>query len=146
MQKAAAHQRSVYLTALSQEIERKLQKALNSPSQRLQLLQQLFADIALEIDDRAREIILSKDEDKVTDADEITESRLCFYDVMANHFVIKPENGQRILNLIVLLWSQSFASHIFSLLFHKWVCIYSQVIILKLHICFAFNFRSILHT
>ncbi|KAL0912025.1 hypothetical protein M5K25_017967 [Dendrobium thyrsiflorum] len=119
MQKATVPRSSAYLTALSQEIERKLQKALNIPSHRLELLQQLFADIALEIDDRAREIILSKVED--ADADEITESSLCFYDVLANHFLIKPENGQSILNLIVLLWSQSFASHIFSLLFHKWL-------------------------
>jgi hypothetical protein len=43
-----------HLEALSLEIERKLQKALNSNSQRLQLLQQLFADIALKVDDRAR--------------------------------------------------------------------------------------------
>lgn len=121
MQRGTAPQRSAYLTALSQEIERKLQKALNSPSQRLELLRQLFADIALEIDDRAQDIIMSKGEDEVAKAEDITESSLCFYDVLANHFVIKPENGKNILDLIVLLWSQSFASHIFSLLFHKWL-------------------------
>ncbi|XP_058109759.1 uncharacterized protein LOC131252968 isoform X8 [Magnolia sinica] len=32
-----------------------------------------------------------------------------------------PENGKPILDLIVQLWSQSFASHIFALLFHKWL-------------------------
>ncbi|PKA63248.1 hypothetical protein AXF42_Ash017716 [Apostasia shenzhenica] len=137
----AASQRSAYLTALSQEIERKLQKlvekcgelwgthswlflflqALNSPSHKLELLQQLFADIALEIDDRARDIILSSDSGGASKTVEITESCLCFYDVLANHFVIMPENGRRILDLIVLLWSQSFASHIYSLLFHKWL-------------------------
>ncbi|KAG0473669.1 hypothetical protein HPP92_015526 [Vanilla planifolia] len=121
MQKAAPTQRSSYLTALSQQIERKLQKALNSPSQRLEVLQQLFADIALEVDERARGIILGGGEDKVSKAKEDAECRLCFYDVLAEHFVIKPENGKRILDLIVLLWSQSFASHIFSLLFHKWL-------------------------
>ncbi|KAK8941161.1 hypothetical protein KSP39_PZI010493 [Platanthera zijinensis] len=121
MQKTTALQRSAYLTALSLEIERKLQKALSSPPQRLELLQQLFADIALEIDDRAQDIILDNGEDEVTKTDNTSESSLCFYDVLANHFVAKPENGKHILELIVLLWSQSSASHIFALLFHKWL-------------------------
>ncbi|XP_039131649.1 uncharacterized protein LOC120268274 [Dioscorea cayenensis subsp. rotundata] len=112
---------SAYLTALTQEIERKLQKALNSQSQRLELLQQLFADIALEIDDRARDIILRRDEDKIVSADDEFESQLCFYDVLADHFVRVPESGKCILDLIVQLWSQSFASNIFALLFHKWL-------------------------
>lgn len=84
-------------------------------------MQQLFADIALEIDDRARDTIFSRDEDGVTAADDGIENRLCFYDVLANHFVKVPENGKRILELIVQLWSQSFVSHIFALLFHKWL-------------------------
>ncbi|KAJ6831094.1 uncharacterized protein M6B38_350280 [Iris pallida] len=118
---SSSSRRSAYLTALTQEIERKLQKALSSQSQRFDLLQQLFADIALEVDDRAREIILSKDEDGVTAADDGIENRICFYDVLANHYVKVPENGNHILELIVQLWSQSFVSHIFALLFHKWL-------------------------
>ena len=42
--------------------------------------------------------------------------------MLADHYVRVPENGKSILDLIVQLWSLSFASHIFALLFHKWVC------------------------
>lgn len=110
-----------HLEALSLEIERKLQKALNSNSQRLQLLQQLFADIALKVDDRARDVILSKNDDGIAPMDEGEDNRLCFYEILANHFVRSPESGRRILELIVQLWSQSFASNIFALLFHRWM-------------------------
>ncbi|PHT68703.1 hypothetical protein T459_28190 [Capsicum annuum] len=111
---------SAYLTALTQEIEKKLQRALTSPSQRRNLLQELFADIALEVDDRAKEILLCS-EDAITVAEERTEGPICYYNVLADHFVHVPQNGKPILDLIVQLWSQSFASNIFSLLFHKWL-------------------------
>ncbi|XP_057956091.1 uncharacterized protein LOC131149559 [Malania oleifera] len=110
-----------YLTALTQEIQRKLQRALASPSQRRNLLQELFADIALEVDDRARDIILTRTEDVIYPAEDESKNGLCFYDVLADHYVSAPESGGPILDLIVKLWSQSFASHIFSLLFHKWL-------------------------
>ncbi|KAL5710938.1 hypothetical protein ACHQM5_021443 [Ranunculus cassubicifolius] len=114
---------SAYLSALTQEIEKKLERALDSKSQRLNLLQELFADIALEVDVRARDIILSRDEVSVSPAedDDGIECHLCFYDVLADHYVRVPHNGKAILDLIVQLWSQSFASHIFALLFHKWL-------------------------
>uniref|UniRef100_A0A2P2LAE1 Uncharacterized protein n=1 Tax=Rhizophora mucronata TaxID=61149 RepID=A0A2P2LAE1_RHIMU len=51
---SATPRSSAYLDALTQEIEKKLQRALASASQRRNLLQELFADIALEVDDRAR--------------------------------------------------------------------------------------------
>ncbi|PIA39016.1 hypothetical protein AQUCO_02700297v1 [Aquilegia coerulea] len=111
---------SAYLSALTQEIEKKLVRALDSQSQRLNLLQELFADIALEVDLRSRGIILNRDENEVSPAEDEIESHLCFYDVLADHYVRVPENGKPILDLIVQLWSQSFASHIFALLFHKW--------------------------
>lgn len=50
---------------------------------------------------------------------------LCFYDVLSDHFISMPESGKSILDLIVQLWSQSFASNIFALLFHKWVSLVS---------------------
>jgi len=109
------------LEALSIEIERKLQKALSSNSQRLQILQQLFADIALKVDDRARDAIMSENDDGIAPVDEREDGRLCFYEILANHFVRVPKSGRRILELIVQLWSQSFASNIFALLFHKWL-------------------------
>nr|GME00758.1 K(+)-stimulated pyrophosphate-energized sodium pump (Na(+)-PPase) like [Ipomoea batatas]GME16561.1 K(+)-stimulated pyrophosphate-energized sodium pump (Na(+)-PPase) like [Ipomoea batatas] len=111
---------SAYLTALTQEIEKKLQRALTSPSQRRDLLQQLFADIALEVDDRAKEIIFGS-EDVISAAEERIEGPICFYDVLADHFILVPHNGKAILDLIVQLWSQSFCSNIFTLLFHKWL-------------------------
>ncbi|XP_031384537.1 uncharacterized protein LOC116198507 isoform X2 [Punica granatum] len=122
MARASATPRSsAYLSALSQEIEKKLQRALASPPQRRNLLQELFADVALEVDDRARDIILSREEDTISPADDSHLGQLCFYDVLADYYVQAPESGKPILDLIVQLWSQSFASHIFSLLFHKWL-------------------------
>ncbi|CAL4965253.1 unnamed protein product [Urochloa decumbens] len=109
------------LEALSLEIERKLQKALSSNSQRLQILQQLFADIALKVDDRARDAIMSENDAGIAPLDEREDGWLCFYEILANHFVRVPESGRRILELIVQLWSQSFASNIFALLFYKWL-------------------------
>ncbi|XP_022729581.1 uncharacterized protein LOC111284836 isoform X2 [Durio zibethinus] len=114
-------QSSAYLNALSQEIEKKLQRALASSSQTRNLLQELFADIALEVDDRAKDIILSREEDAISPAEYGINGRLCFYDVLADYYARVPESGKPILHLIVQLWSQSFASHIFTLLFHKWL-------------------------
>ncbi|XP_048425006.1 uncharacterized protein LOC103948972 [Pyrus x bretschneideri] len=120
-QASSSPRSSAYLDALTQEIEKKLQRALSSPSQRRNLLQELFADIALEIDERAKEMILSREEDAISPAEDGIEGQLCFYDVLTDHYVRVPESGKRILDLIVQLWSQSFASHIFALLFHKWL-------------------------
>lgn len=117
---AATSRTSAYLSALTLEIQKKLQRALASPSQRRNLLQELFADVALEVDDRARDIILSG-KDIIFPSEDETQGPLCFYDVLADYFVREPEKGNPVLDLIVQLWSQSFASHIFSLLFHKWL-------------------------
>ena len=68
------------------------------------------------------DIILSREEDLISPADDGVDGPLCFYDVLADYYVWVPERGKPILDLIVQLWSQSFASHIFTLLFHKWVC------------------------
>lgn len=73
------------------------------------------------------DIILSREEGVICPAKDGSDGRLCFYDVLADHYVRMPESGKRILDLIVQLWSQSFASHIYSLLFHKWVCELAQV-------------------
>ncbi|GJR37935.1 hypothetical protein Tco_1213619 [Tanacetum coccineum] len=111
---------SAYFSALTQEIDKKLQKAIASPNQRRDLLQALFADVALQVDDRARDIILGR-EDAASDSRIEVKVPMCFYDVLAGYFSLEPENGKPILTLIVQLWSQPFASHIFALLFHKWL-------------------------
>ncbi|KAK1408446.1 hypothetical protein QVD17_40225 [Tagetes erecta] len=112
------HKTSAYFSALTQAIDKKLQRALASPTQRRDLLQQLFADIALEVDDRARDIILGGEDTSGVQ----NKVPLCFYDVLADHFASEPdERGKSTLDLIVQLWSQPFASHIFALLFHKWL-------------------------
>lgn len=68
------------------------------------------------------DVIVNKEEDVISPAVDASDGSLCFYDVLADYFVRLPEKGKPILDLIVQLWSQSFASHIFALLFHKWVC------------------------
>ncbi|ANM68904.1 hypothetical protein ISN45_At05g056000 [Arabidopsis thaliana x Arabidopsis arenosa] len=113
--------RSAYLEALTQEIKKKLTRAVVSPAQTRNLLQDLFADIALEVDDRAKDVILSKEEDLITSDEADADGPLCFFDVLADYYVKVSERGKDILDLMVQLWSQSFASHIFSLLFHKWL-------------------------
>ncbi|KAA8549242.1 hypothetical protein F0562_000926 [Nyssa sinensis] len=120
MPQPSTRRHSVYLFPLTQEIEKKIQQELTSSSHRRNLLQELFADIALEVDDRARDIILGG-EDQISPVEDEIEGPLCFYDVLADHFVWVPDNGKPILDLIVQLWSQSFSSNIFSLLFHKWL-------------------------
>ncbi|KAK4286516.1 hypothetical protein QN277_003062 [Acacia crassicarpa] len=117
----ASPQSTAYLDALSEAIHKKLQRARASSLERCNLLQELFADIALEVDDRARDIIFSREEDIISPADDGINGLLCFYDVLADYFVRVPEHGKPILELIVQLWSQSFASNIFALLFHKWL-------------------------
>ncbi|KAF8082739.1 hypothetical protein N665_0809s0041 [Sinapis alba] len=125
MEKASSpssSRRSAYLEALTQEIKKKLTRAVVSPAQTRNLLQDLFADIALEVDQRAKDVILSKEEDVISDvADQADGGPLCFFDVLADYYVKVSERGKDILDLMVQLWSQSFASHIFSLLFHKWL-------------------------
>ncbi|KAL8516225.1 hypothetical protein ACS0TY_014765 [Phlomoides rotata] len=111
---------SAYLDALVIEIQKKLQRALASASQSPNLLQELFADIALEVDDRAKDIIFSK-KDAISAEDSRYGCPVCFYNVLADYFVCTPQNGKSVLDLIVQLWSQSFASSIFALLFHKWM-------------------------
>lgn len=111
--------RSAYLTALTKKVERKLQRALDSPAQRLDLLQELFTDVALEVDVRAQEILFDQNEDMINPAEVGMKSSPCFYEVLAEHFIQMPENGNLVLRLIVQLWSQSFASQIFSLLFYN---------------------------
>ncbi|XP_028756996.1 uncharacterized protein LOC114716204 isoform X1 [Neltuma alba] len=117
----ASPRSTAYLDALSEAIHKKLQRALASSLQRRNLLQELFADIALEVDDRAKDIIFSREEDIISPADDGINGLLCFYEVLADYFVRVPEHGKPILDLIVQLWSQSFASNIFALLFHKWL-------------------------
>lgn len=120
MAPVSTHPSSSYIAVLSQKIEKKLQRALISPSQTRDLLQELFADIALEVDDRAKEIIFSS-EDVISATEERIQGPICYYDVLAEHFIIVPHNGRVILDSIDQLWSQSFASNIFTLLFHKWL-------------------------
>ncbi|XP_047976163.1 uncharacterized protein LOC125218523 isoform X2 [Salvia hispanica] len=109
---------AAYLGAVALQIQKKLQRALASPSQSRNLLQELFADIALEVDDRAKDIIFDE-EDVVYVAEDGYGCAYCFYDVLADYFVCIPQSGDLIIDLIVQLWSQSFASNIFCLLFYK---------------------------
>ncbi|KAI5390867.1 hypothetical protein KIW84_075958 [Lathyrus oleraceus] len=67
------------------------------------------------------DVIFNKEEDVISPENDVIDGPLCFYDVLADYFVHVPESGKPVLDLIVQLWSQSFASHIFSLLFHKWM-------------------------
>lgn len=115
---------SAYIVGLTQEVQRKLQKAIATPSQRSELLHQLFTDVALEVDARAQELLYSLDNDKTgTKGTGIDGTRLslCFYEVIAEHYAQVPNDSRLVLPLFVQLWSQSYASQIFALLFHQWL-------------------------
>ncbi|XP_041991447.1 uncharacterized protein LOC121742390 [Salvia splendens] len=118
MSSALTRRAAAYLGAVALQIEKKLQRALASASQSRNLLQELFADIALEVDNRAKEIIF-EEEGVVYGAEDRYGRAYCFYDVLADFFVSTPKSGDSIIDLIVQLWSQSFASNIFCLLFYK---------------------------
>jgi hypothetical protein len=66
-------------------------------------------------------IFTREEDDAISPAEDGIHGPLCFFDVLADYYVLEPEIGKPILDLIVQIWSQSFASHIFALLFHKWV-------------------------
>lgn len=115
---------SSFRKKLTIEVQRKLQKALDSPAQRGELLRQLFTDVALEVDSRAQERLYGSSQ-SVEDGDPVTangsQPRVCFYEVLAQHYAQVPEDGKEILPLFLQLWSQSFVSQIFALLFHRWL-------------------------
>ncbi|XP_024519446.1 uncharacterized protein LOC9651495 [Selaginella moellendorffii] len=107
--------KSAYRTALTQQLLRKLHKAISLPSQRGDCLRQLFTDVALEVDDRAKELLYGQD------AEHLFVGRKCFYEVLAEHYAQIPEDAKPLLPLFVQLWTQSFASQIFALVFYQWL-------------------------
>ncbi|CAM6105447.1 unnamed protein product [Calypogeia fissa] len=111
---------SPYRKKLIQEVQRKLQKALDLPSQRGDVLHQLFTDIALEVDCRAKARLYSEENFESPRAKD-REHPLCFYEVLAEHYARIPGDGDAALALFVKLWSQSLAAQIFTLLFYEWL-------------------------
>lgn len=76
--------------------------------------------------------------DDISKLEDIAEGGcICFYEVLADHYVKSPESARRTLDLIMQLWSQSFVSHIFALLFHKWVRFTMISVIVLLHFVFS---------
>ncbi|KAL0460564.1 UNVERIFIED_CONTAM: hypothetical protein Slati_0683600 [Sesamum latifolium] len=90
MPQAPTVRSSAYLNALTLEIDKKLQRALASATQRPNLLQELFADIALEVDDRAKQIIFGE-EDAISVADDGYSGPICFYSVLADYFMFEVQ-------------------------------------------------------
>lgn len=107
-----------YLVGLTLQVQRQLQKAVDNPPQRAELLLQLFTDVALEVDSRAKELLYSSETGANIDG---SRPSVCFYEVIAKRYVQVPDDGKAVLPLFVQLWSQSFASQIFALLFHQWL-------------------------
>ncbi|KAL3700962.1 hypothetical protein R1sor_018984 [Riccia sorocarpa] len=120
---------SPYRRKLAQEVLKKLQKALDVPTQRPELLRQLFTDVALEVDSRARARLYEQDDNSprsvvdngISPKFKYSGRPLCFYEVLAEHYVQVPEDAKEVLPLFLQLWSQSFASQIFTLLLYQWL-------------------------
>eukprot|EP00250_Pteridium_aquilinum_P003763 c1405_g1_i1 orf=142-1218(-) len=109
---------SNYLVGLTLQVHRQLQKAVDNPPQRAEFLLQLFTDVALEVDARAQELLYGV----VTNANaDGTKPRICFYEVIAERYVQVPDDGKAVLPFFLQLWSLSFASQIFALLFYQWL-------------------------
>ncbi|KAG6417578.1 hypothetical protein SASPL_119762 [Salvia splendens] len=134
MSSALTRRAAAYLGAVALQIEKKLQRALASASQSRNLLQELFADIALEVDNRAKgelyfaelgwEIdgvsfnysfteIIFEEEGVVYGAEDRYGRAYCFYDVLADFFMYW---GVSMLGLV--LWKsrseagESYAPHL----------------------------------
>eukprot|EP00271_Cylindrocystis_brebissonii_P008774 TRINITY_DN23266_c0_g1_i1.p1 TRINITY_DN23266_c0_g1~~TRINITY_DN23266_c0_g1_i1.p1 ORF type:complete len:391 (+),score=72.59 TRINITY_DN23266_c0_g1_i1:184-1356(+) len=116
---------SPFRTRLIEEVRRKLQQAVNardSSSQRQELLRQLFTDLALEVDNRARGLLYGETEPlELPAANGGGKSSLCFYEVLAEHYAQRPEDGDALLPLFSPMWSQPFTSQLFTLLLHQWL-------------------------
>eukprot|EP00897_Mesotaenium_endlicherianum_P002284 jgi/Mesen1/2083/ME000151S01350 len=113
---------SPFIVGLVEEVKRKLKKAVDASIQRGELLRQLFTDVALEVDNRARGLLYGEtDQLAAPAASGGGKSSLCFYEVLAEHYSRRPEDGQALIPLFTPLWSQSFASQIFALLLHQWM-------------------------
>lgn len=113
---------SSFRTRLIEEVQRKLQRAVNSSSQKQDLLRNLFTDVVLEVDNRARGLLYG-------DVQQLEEaavhgggkSSLCFYEILAEHYSQKPTDGELLLPLFNALWSQTFTNQIFAMLLHQWL-------------------------
>ncbi|KAI5079909.1 hypothetical protein GOP47_0005388 [Adiantum capillus-veneris] len=109
---------SDYLAGLTLQVQRQLQKAVDNPPQRGDILLQLFTDVALEVDDRAQELLYGPFAEARNDT---TKPKVCFYEVIAERYVQVPDDGKAVFPLFLQLWSLSFSSQIFALLFHQWL-------------------------
>lgn len=112
---------SPFRTKLIEEVQRKLRKAVESTSQRREVLQQLFTDIALEIDNRARGLLYGQMKLPPPAEEGGGKSSQCFYEILAEHYKQRPEDGESLMPLFAPLWSQPFTSQIFALLLHQWL-------------------------
>ncbi|GJP48008.1 hypothetical protein CLOM_g7249 [Closterium sp. NIES-68] len=171
---------------LVEQVQRKLRKAVESPSQRAGVLRQLFTDIAFELDGHAHDVLLrdpsaSLSSLRAADSpapalnallapptsagatafermllpreqpwqmlahadDQGTQNhpwqkqqqqgqglwgaaggeceRVCFYEVLAQHYADSEASVAALLPLFAPLWSCVFSSQIFALLLHRWL-------------------------
>ncbi|CAI5473429.1 unnamed protein product [Closterium sp. Yama58-4] len=168
---------------LVEQVQRKLRKAVESPSQRAGVLRQLFTDIAFELDGHAHDVLLrdpsaslsslctaahpalapafstnsvlapppvaaATPPDRLLLPQEKQQhgaaqgenqgnkpwqpqqqglaaggecERVCFYEVLAQHYAESEASVAALLPLFAPLWSCVFSSQIFALLLHRWL-------------------------
>eukprot|EP00270_Netrium_digitus_P021646 TRINITY_DN9387_c1_g1_i1.p1 TRINITY_DN9387_c1_g1~~TRINITY_DN9387_c1_g1_i1.p1 ORF type:complete len:395 (+),score=103.39 TRINITY_DN9387_c1_g1_i1:116-1300(+) len=124
---AFGYSESPFLDRLVHEVYRKLKKAGDSAKQRSELLGELFKDVVLEVDSRAKELLYSREgrEEDAAEDGKVKGSKLdeplCFYEVLAAHYAVNMEDGEALVQLFKPLWSISFVSLIHALLLHRWL-------------------------
>ncbi|GBG88166.1 hypothetical protein CBR_g46654 [Chara braunii] len=106
---------------LVEEVKRKMEMAIDEPTDRRAILQDLFTDVALDVDDRAKAHLFAEFNDIGSDFFSSSKGPLCFYEILAEHFVCCPEDAEDVLPLFLQLWSQYFTCMIFALLMHQWL-------------------------
>lgn len=114
---------SPYRARLIEEVQRKLRKAVESSSSnaKQELMRQLFTDVVFEVDTRAQGLLYgdTQPQNPIPSGGEKTST--CFYEILAEHYAQKPEDGDALLPLFSPLWSSPFTSQIFTLLLHQWL-------------------------
>eukprot|EP00898_Chlorokybus_atmophyticus_P006510 jgi/Chlat1/6860/Chrsp51S06569 len=114
---------SKFRRRLIQEIQTKLEQAavaaVEDSALRKSLLQDLFRDVALEVDAKAQAKLYGAENLPLDRS--IPGVALCYYEVLADHYACEQQDVDAIMPHLVTLWSYPTATTIFALLLHEWV-------------------------
>ncbi|GAQ79483.1 hypothetical protein KFL_000310330 [Klebsormidium nitens] len=113
---------SPFRARLASEVRKKLEEAVRKTgSERVRQLQDLFTDIALEVNTKAEANLYKVNTATIEAKARRRKRSLCYYEVLAEHYFQSPDDAKEIVPLISALWSQYFTFQIFALLLYRWL-------------------------